>query len=143
MIEQCWQLDTGECLETPPEGYYGFIYLIQDDTGKMYIGKKAFSHKKRTKLSKKARIGTRKRIKVEQVDSKWLAYWGSCKPLTSYIKERGHTKGFKRIVLKFCETRQDLSYWEMVFLVKENVLFNDNYWNSNVLSRFFKGKINK
>lgn len=143
MNEQCWRLENGECLEHPPEDYYGYVYLIIDDKGRKYIGKKAFTHRVKTKLSKKARAGTRKRVKVVNKDSGWQEYWGSCKPLLAYIKERGSTKHFTRIILKFCKTRQDLTYWELVCLVQNNVLFDETYWNSNILSRFFKGKINQ
>lgn len=140
-MDQCWELENGECLETPPEGYYGYVYIIYDDKGGWYIGKKAFSHTKKTKLSKKARIGTRKRIKIEQKDSGWLNYWGSCKPLLEYIKERGGCTEFKRKILQFCETKQELSYWEAHHLCVNYALFDPKCWNSNILNRFFRGKI--
>jgi hypothetical protein len=136
----CW-IYQGKCLETPPEGFYGFIYHIIDDEGNHYWGKKAFTHKKKTRLSKKARVGTRRRIKVEQVDSKWLSYWGSCKPLTEYITQRGGTQGFTREIIKLCENRSSLTYWETAVLIQNNVLFRDDCWNGHVMSRFYKGKI--
>lgn len=137
----CWYYK-GKCLNEIPEGYHGYVYKITDDQGRIYYGKKAFTHKKKTKLSKKARVGTRKRVKVEQVDSKWLSYWGSCKPLLEYIQTNG-TQGFRREILTLCKTKQDLTYRELEILVKENVLFREDCWNSNILSRFFKGKINQ
>lgn len=137
----CWYYK-GKCLKEMPEGYQGYVYKITDDKGKVYYGKKAFTHRRKTKLSKKAREGTRKRVKVEQVDSKWLNYWGSCKPLLEYIKVNG-TQGFKREILILCKTKQDLTYRELEILIKENVLFRDDCWNGNILSRFFKGKITK
>src|SRR5688572_16447177 len=101
---------------TDPQDYYGFIYIITDDTGKWYIGKKAFSHRKKTKLSKKARIGTRKRINISYKDSGWIDYWGSCRPLLEYIELRGGTQGFKRVILKLCKDRSSWSYWEIDYL---------------------------
>lgn len=139
-LMQCWEHNK-KCLEIPPRGYYGFVYVIEDDKGKKYWGKKAFSHKKRTKLSKKARKSTRKRIKVEQKDSGWQDYWGSSKPLLEYIKVSGK-EGFSRKVLKLCKTRASLSYWEAHYLFSEKVLFRD-CWNGHILSRFFKGKIHE
>ncbi len=136
----CWYYK-GKCLEQIPEGFHGYVYKITDDKGRVYYGKKAFTHKRKTKLSKKAREGTRKRVKVEQVDSKWLSYWGSCKPLLEYIQSNGN-QGFRREILTLCKTKQDLTYRELEILVKENVLFREDCWNSNILSRFFKGKIN-
>lgn len=138
-MEKCWKYK-GKCLETPPEGFYGYIYVITDDKGKKYFGKKAFSHRKKTKLSKKARKVTRKRIKISSVDSGWLDYWGSCKPLLEYISENG-TKGFKREIIKLCKDRQSLAYWEISTLITEKVLFRDDTWNGNISGRYFKNKI--
>jgi hypothetical protein len=59
-----------------------------------------------------------------------------------YIKVNG-TQGFKREILILCKTKQDLTYRELEILIKENVLFRDDCWNGNILSRFFKGKITK
>jgi hypothetical protein len=140
MIQDCWILQ-GDCCTVPPEGFYGFVYHIVDDQGKHYWGKKAFTHRKKTALSKKARVGTRKRVKVEQVDSQWLKYWGSCKPLLEYIKARGGTHGFKREIVKLCENKSSLTYWETAVLVQNNVLFREDSWNGHIMSRFYKGKI--
>lgn len=123
-----------------PGNYYGFIYKITDDKGKWYIGKKAFTHRKKKILSKKARKGTRKRINIEIVDSGWKEYWGSCKPLLQYIEENG-TRGFRREIIALCQDKQNLAYWESYYLIKECALFTDNSWNSNILGKFFKGKI--
>lgn len=141
--EQCWRTLDGNCLEVAPDGYYGFIYMIVDDTGKFYVGKKAFSHSRKVKLSKKARVGTRKRVAIKKIDSKWLNYWGSCVPLLEYIKNRGNTVGFKRFILKFTLDKQSTTYWETAYLITHNVLFQDNCWNGHILSRFFKNKIHK
>ena len=45
--ENCW-IYKNKCLENPPEGYYGYSYLITDILNKkIYVGKKAFTHKKK------------------------------------------------------------------------------------------------
>lgn len=138
--KECWHYK-GKCMYEPPEGFYGYIYEIQDDQGRFYFGKKAFSHRKKTKLSKKARVGTRKRVKIEQKDSGWLTYFGSCIPLNSYIKERGNTKGFKRTIIGFCKDKNELAYREMELLIKEDVLFRDDCWNQCIPGRkFYKQK---
>ena len=146
-MEICWKYKN-KCLESPPDGFYGFIYLLSfpnDKTGEInyYIGKKAFTHRKKKALSKRARIGTRKRVEINQVDSGWKNYFGSSKPLLEYIKQRGSTEGFKRRILKLCLTKQDLTYWEIHILCENKVLFRNDCWNGNILSRFFKGKINE
>ena len=142
MLSQKWLYREQE-IESPPDKMYGFAYVITDDKGRIYIGKKAFTHRKKTKLSKKARAGTRKKIQIKNVDSGWQSYWGSCKPLLAYIAERGGTEGFKREIIKFCKTKQDLTFWETAFLFANEVLFRKDCWNSHILSRFFKGKINE
>lgn len=144
MNEQCWKHED-ECLEAPPEGYYGFVYVITDDTGKHYIGKKAFVHNVKKTLSKRARAASdnkRVRISKTQKDSGWQDYWGSCKPLLEYIKERGGTEGFERRILKLCFDKQSLAYWELAALINNGVLFGD-FWNGNISGKFFKGKILK
>jgi len=135
---RCW-VYKDKCLESPPRGFYGFVYCITDDTGRKYWGKKAFTHRRKVALSKKARKSTRKRVKITEKDSGWLNYWGSSKPLLEYISQKG-TTNFHREVLKLCKTKASLSYWETYYLFINNVLFNDS-WNGHILSRFFKGKI--
>ena len=120
----CWMYEE-ECLEIPPEGYYGFIYMITDNVGKRYIGKKAFVHATKKTISKRARAKSdtpRKRVERGTKDSGWRDYWGSCKPLLEYIKERGSTVGFTRTILKLCFDKQSLAYWELAALVNYGVL---------------------
>ena len=140
----CW-MQNGVCMEHAPEGYYGFIYCITDDKGRKYWGKKAFNHKRKTRLSKKAKLlaKTRKTWEIKQADSKWLSYWGSCRELLAYIAERGNTDGFTREVIKLCRDRASLSYWEVVTLIENEVLFSDNTWNGNIAGKYFRGKIHK
>lgn len=135
-------------LEEIPEGYVGFVYKIIDNQGSIYFGKKLFTHRKKTKLTKKAKLlpeNKGKRIVVSQKDSGWQNYMGSCKPLLEHLKTlKGKEKDkVKREIIMFCQTKQDLAYREMEVLVRENVLFRSDCWNGNILSRFFKGKINE
>ncbi len=140
-MDNCWIYE-GKCLEIPPEGYYGFIYCITDITGKQYWGRKAFEHKTKKTISKKARVasGSKKRIERGTKDSGWQEYYGSCKPLLTHIEEIG-TEGVTREIIKLCKDKQSLAYWEMVTQIN-NVLFTD-CWNSNVGGKFFKGKIHE
>lgn len=145
MTTNCWIMN-GKCLSTPPEGYYGFIYKITDAvTGKSYFGKKAFEHSQKKTISKRARkaSGTKKRIERVKKDSGWLEYWGSSKPLLEFFAAHPHAQQFaKREIIKLCKDKASLSYWEMVTLVENNVLFKDT-WNGNILGKFFKGKIHE
>ena len=136
--EQCWYLENGKCLYEPPEGFYGFVYkIINLQNGRIYIGKKAFNHRKKTKLSKKARQGTRKRTKVEYIDSAWLSYYGSSKELLADVKLLGE-ENFKRIVLHFCKNSSTLSYMEVHEQIMNNVLLTPNSYNSWIGCRIFK-----
>lgn len=133
-----------EDYELVKDDYYGFIYQITcfaEGKYTYYWGRKAFSHTKRTKLSKKARVGTRKRIKIAKVDSKWLEYKGSSKPLLTYLDENPDALLIKEIIM-FCKTRSDLTYRETELLIDKDVLFRTDCWNGSVGGKWYKGKIN-
>ena len=124
------------------EGCFGFVYKITNlETGKFYIGKKAFFHNKKKKLTKKELAeqtgpGRRSTTKVEQVDSGWRDYHGSSKELLADVKALGKDK-FKRVILDFCETKKQLTYSEIYYQMVHRVLFVDSY-NDNVMGRFFR-----
>lgn len=126
MKENCW-LYKGKCLEEPPEGYYGFVYLITNKLdGRIYIGKKAFSYKKKTKLSKRARKGTRKRVKRETVDSQWISYYGSSLDVKADVKLLGHSN-FLREILYLCKNKAQMNYLEAKEQFARDVLLNNSY----------------
>lgn len=121
------------------ENMKGFVYCITNlDTGKVYFGKKALSHSRRTKISKREKISTqtKKVFKRTTKDSGWLNYWGSSLILKEDIKLYGESK-FKREIIEFCKTTKYLSYLELVYQVQYDVLRIDSY-NANILSRFFR-----
>ena len=124
--EGCW-LYKEECFEKNLEEIFGYIYLITNKLdGKIYVGKKQFTHRKKTALSKKARVGTRKRINITQVDSGWQSYWGSSKPLLNDIQLLGK-ENFTREILMFCSNKSQLSYYEVVNQIKYKVLECPSY----------------
>ena len=144
-MEKLWTYG-GVVIATPPEGVYGFIYKITLPDGSVYFGKKAFEHNQKKTISKKARklSGTKKRIEKVKKDSGWLDYWGSSKPLLEYLDAALDRKIFsKREILKFCNDKISLTYWEMVTMVNERVLFRNDCWNGNIIGKFFKGKIHE
>ena len=140
-----WHLDDGS-LEIFPEhqinGYYGFVYIITNlETNKFYIGKKAFIHNKKKKLTKKeiaehTGAGRKPTTRVDKVDSGWKLYYGSSKELLSDIKTYGK-ENFKRIILDFCDTKKQLTYSEVFWQMTERVLFVDTY-NDNILGKFYR-----
>src|SRR5690349_17117692 len=99
----CW-IYKKECLEEPPEGEYGFIYLITNLTNnKLYVGKKTFLHKTKKRISKRVikQTKTRKRVQRGTKDSGWLKYWGSSLELKEDILRLGE-ENFKKEILIFC-----------------------------------------
>jgi hypothetical protein len=122
---------------------FGFVYKITNIiTGKFYIGKKAFFHNKKKKLTKKELAeqpvtrGRKLTTKVEQVDSKWREYYGSSKELISDINQYGKDK-FHRVILDFCDTKKQLTYSEIFHQMLHRVLFVDSY-NDNILGKFYR-----
>jgi hypothetical protein len=122
---------------------YGFIYKITNlETGKYYIGKKAFFHNKKKKLTKKEIAeqtgpGRKATTRVDQVDSGWKSYWGSSKELLADVKRLGENK-FERLILKFAKTKKQLTYYELESQILHNALFDSTSYNDNILGKFFK-----
>lgn len=105
--------------------YYGFVYLITNLTNdKKYIGRKYFWAKRKRKL----------------FESDWKVYKSSCKELVSDIKKLGVDK-FKFEILHLCKTRGNTNYMELKEQVLHEVLERKDYYNSNILSRFFRTNI--
>ena len=123
--------------------HYGFIYkIVNKETGKFYIGKKAFFHNKKKKLTKKELAeqtgpGRKSTTKIEQVDSGWKEYWGSSKELLADIKNLGEDS-FERTIIQFCSNKKQLTYYEIYHQVKHEVLHTTNCYNDNILGKFFR-----
>ena len=129
MVENCW-IYKNKCLESEPEGYFGFTYLITDKkNNKIYVGKKQFTHKTKKKLSKKAKQlpeNKGKRILKGTKNSGWLNYYGSSKELNEQVKLLGEDN-FKREILEFAISKSDLTLKEIESQVKYNVLRVNSY----------------
>lgn len=145
-MSNCWLLK-GKCLKRQPLEYYGFVYRItvsnsddlpQEMRGKIYIGKKAFVYKKKTRLSKKRRLETGKRVERSFVDSKWLSYFGSNKQLMMDVKNFGE-KYFKREILHLCFNKAQLSYYEVKEQIAHDVLTCNSY-NGWISCKIFKNR---
>lgn len=124
-----------------PEDYLGFVYLITHlPTGKKYIGRKYL-----WKSIRKAVAG-KKRRKRETTHSDWEYYTGSCKELNDHIKLEG-LSSFSFEILHLCDTRAQTNYLEVKEQFCRDVLNSvlDNgefeYYNSNILSRYFRGRV--
>jgi len=111
--------------------WYGFIYQIHYTDGTKYIGMKSFWNTIRLKPRKTDRVNAKR---VKTVESNWRIYNGSSK--LSKDKEIAYKE-----ILRLCESKYDLSYWETYYLMLNNVLFDDKYLNQNCMGRYFAGKL--
>ena len=118
-----WYYEDKEYDETPEE-YQGFIYEITElDTGKKYIGKKNFWKPKVLPVTK-----SRKRRVRTRVESDWRDYYGSSAEVKLLIEKKG-SDNFKREILRLCETKGEMSYYEAKEQFDREVLFSDEYYN--------------
>jgi hypothetical protein len=119
---------------TDIQDHFGFVYLIESiETSRSYIGRKYFWSFRKPK-------GKTRKVKSE---SDWKKYYGSCPELKEDIKKYGKDK-FTRKILSLHKTVGKTNYEETRQLFLNNVLTEslDNgvprYYNSNILSRYFR-----
>lgn len=122
--------------EKPDEQYYGFVYLISNlKSGKMYIGKKLFWHKK-TRTYK----GKKKRYLAE---SDWKSYYGSSKELLADVESLGE-ESFKREIIHLCRSKGECSYFEAKEQFQRGVLLNPSlFYNDWIICRVHRKHINE
>jgi len=129
-------------LEDFPENCVGFIYLIKNQTtGKIYIGKKSLYSNTNKKLTKKEIAeqtgpGRKPTKKLVTKESNWKVYMGSSKELLADIKETSEDI-YERNILHFCFSKKQLTYYEINYQMKYNVLEVDSY-NDNILGKFYR-----
>ena len=114
-----------------PENAYGFIYEITNTiNNKKYIGKKQMVRRiKRNPLKGK------KRKRIDYIESDWKT--GSSDALNEDIKNLGIDK-FKFNILKYCNSKFELSYFEAKIQFARDVLLDENYYNGIINCRIGK-----
>jgi len=134
-----------------------FVYLITDENGRKYVGKKQITSVRNVKTTKSnynrlKKLGypvkrtkdkkrsTKKNIvwnykKTVKGDNGSLNYTGSCVPLNKKIK---NGLSYKKEILYFCKTKKQATYYELKEQFCRGVIENDLYWNENILNKFFK-----
>ena len=123
-----WLYDNAEFTDVGE--YVGFVYLITNLTnGRKYIGKKNFYFTKTRTIK-----GKRKRTKVE---SDWKDYYGSNKELQADVEFLGKDL-FERKILKLCKSKGEFGYYEAKYQFENNVLENDEYYNTWIMCRVHK-----
>lgn len=118
----------------------GFVYEIVTNSGKVYIGKKNVYSTRKKKLGKKElALLTDKRLKKYKVvvkESDWKTYTGSNKELLAELKNGETIRS--REILNVCTTVKELTYFETKHLFCNDVLLSDNYFNDNILGKFYR-----
>ena len=113
--------------------YVGFVYLITHlPTGKKYIGKKSF-----WSCRKDIKTGRRK-----TKESDWKNYWSSCDQLKEDIKKMGKDD-FLREILYLCPHKKSMSFYESMEQFKRDVIFKDDYYNTNIEGKFFSSEVER
>jgi hypothetical protein len=114
----------GKPVESIPDEYEGFVYLITNLTdNKKYIGKKLA----RFKTSKPPLKGKKNRRRGNK-ESDWRDYWGSSDRLQADVENIGKDN-FTREILYFCTSRAEMSYLEAKEQFDRRVLETDEYYN--------------
>lgn len=129
-----WKYKNKEIIdEDIPKKTIGFIYIIINKiNGKKYLGKKLL-----TKAAYKTVNKIKKKIRKE---SDWKDYYSSSDILLDDIEKIGK-ENFERIILHFCTNKTELNFLEEELQYRFKVLKNENWYNSNIRSRFFKNRI--
>lgn len=112
-----------------PLDYIGFVYIIENMvTRQKYIGKKKCWVQKAKKLHKQ---------------SDWQTYWGSNKDLLEELEQDIYgEEHYERRVLHWCVSPGEMSWLELVELVKRDALTArlpsglPEYYNGNILMSF-------
>lgn len=129
-------------LEDFPAGTFGFVYRITNICdGRIYIGKKVLYNNLTKSLTQKeiaqwtspGRVPKKKKV---QKESDWESYWGSNKQIKEDLKNMGE-ECFIREILTMCKTKKQLTYFEVYWQMRFDVLVIDSY-NDNISGKFYR-----
>lgn len=129
-----WQLTEGLIFK---ENAFGFIYEITNNAliePKKYIGKKQCI----SKIKRKPLKG-KKRNRLDQKESDWKTYTGSCRELNEDIQKYGK-ENFTFKILEWCNSKFELGYKEIKLQLQEDVLLRESFYNGIVNCRLSKPK---
>jgi len=103
---------------------YGFIYKITNLTNdKKYIGKKQCQS-----IRKRPPLKGKKNKRHEKIETDWKTYTSSSNELNKDLEQLGKDN-FKFEILRWCDSKWELSYYEARLQFKEEVLLRNDYYN--------------
>jgi hypothetical protein len=109
---------------------YGFIYVITNlIDGKKYIGKKQIKTVKKLKPLK-----GKKNKRHFDAETDWKTYTSSSKELNEDIVKHG-IENFKFEILRFCDSKFELAYYEAKLQFDNDVLLKDGFYNGIINCR--------
>lgn len=105
----------------------GFVYLIVNNlSGKKYIGKKLFWQSKTITIRRKTKTVKRK-VKKTKIESDWKEYWSSSLDLQKDVEELG-AQNFSRFIIHLCKTKGEMGYLEAKEQFAHAVLEYPDLW---------------
>ena len=127
--------------EVIPEEAVGFIYMITHiPTGKYYIGKKSLESVRNVKIGKRELIKIKEERKAAGIGGRAPLKKKVRKSSDEWINEQvkeGKQDEFKRQIIQFCNSKKSLSYYEVYWMFKYDVLSDTNSLNGNILGKFY------
>jgi Putative endonuclease segE, GIY-YIG domain len=109
---------------------YGFIYrIINTVSGKIYFGKKQIKSVKKLKPLK-----GRKNKRHFDIETDWKSYTSSSNDVNEDIERLGKDK-FKFEIIRFCDSKFELAYYEAKIQFDHNVLLKEGYYNGIINCR--------
>ena len=112
---------------------FGFIYEITNTIlNKKYIGKKQC-----TSRIKRKPLKGKTRNRIDHKESDWKSYTSSSNELNEDIQKYGKDKFIFKII-KICNSKWALAYYEIKEQLDQNVLLSENYYNGIINVRIGK-----
>ena len=130
-------------LEDFPQNVFGFIYKITNTlTNQYYVGKKFLHHSVKRKIGKKEKAlieGKGRRPDFERMskESDWKTYFSSSEVIKEDVKQNG-SDHYKREIIQFAYSKKELSYLEVYFQFKYDVLRDPLSITDNISGKWFK-----
>lgn len=123
------------------EDWIGFIYLItlvNPNTGEKvyYIGKKNFYTLSKRPLAKKEISSDKRRKNYKRVKTFNYEKYDSSSDRVKELKEDGWI--LQKRILRICKSKGALTYYEVMYLMKYDVLQRSEFINDNILGKFYR-----